>query len=280
MSKRYRYSVEFLCKIANISRSTYYFELNKKDKDIKNSDLIDKIKYIYYKHKRNYGVRRIYHELINSGVKVNHKKVQRLMKKNFLTAIKQPKKYHSYQGHVGAVADNLLMRNFKADKPNRKWTTDISQFSFSWGKCYLSPIMDMFNNEIIAYDLSTKPNFEQIERMLSNANLDNRDLSNLTIHSDQGWQYQNPRYVNILKTYGIKQSMSRKGNCYDNGIMESFFGVLKNEMFYSQEYSIKNFNEFKKIVESYIDYYNNERIKEKTNWMSPVQYRLNYECTS
>lgn len=260
--------------IAGLSRSTYYYELQKPDLDSKNKELVDNIKDIFDKHKGNYGVRRIYHTLLNMGIKVNHKKVQRIMRKYGLTARKHPQKYHSYQGHVGAVADNVLKRNFIAEEPNRKWTTDVSQFSFSWGKCYLSPIMDMYNNEIVGFDLAKSANFEQIERMLKSAGINSKDLSNLTFHSDQGWQYQNSRFVKTLKEHGITQSMSRKGNCMDNSIMESFFGVMKNEMFYGHESEYKSFDQFKKVVEEYIYYYNNERIKKKTGWMSPVQYRL------
>ena len=260
--------------ISGLSRSTYYYELHKQELDSKNKDIIQHIKDIFNKHKGNYGVRRVYHELLNMGIKINHKKVQRLMNKFHLTAKKHPQKYHSYQGHVGIVAGNVLKRDFIAEAPNRKWTTDVSQFSFSWGKCFLSPIMDMYNNEIVGFDLSKHANYEQIERMLASADLDSKDLSNLIIHSDQGWQYQNPRFVKTLKEHGITQSMSRKGNCMDNSIMESFFGIMKNEMFYGHENEYKDFNHFKMVVEEYIWYYNNVRIKRKSGWMSPVQFRL------
>lgn len=263
-----------LLTISGLSRSTYYYELQKQELDSKNIDIIQNIKDIFHKHKGNYGVRRVYHELLNMGIRINHKKVQRLMHKHHLTAKKHPQKYHSYQGHVGAVADNLLKRNFVAEAPNKKWTTDISQFSFSWGKCYLSPLMDMYNNEIVGFDLSKNANYEQIERMFLSAGINSKDLSKLIIHSDQGWQYQNPRFVQTLKEHGITQSMSRKGNCMDNSIMESFFGIMKNEMFYGHESEYKNFEQFKAVVEEYIKYYNNERIKMKSGWMSPVQYRI------
>ena len=262
--------------ISGLSKSTYYYELKDKNIDDKNVEIINYIKDIFNKHNGNYGVRRIYHDLLNNGLKINHKKVQRIMHKFHLSAKKHPQKYHSYQGHVGAVADNLIKRNFKADKPNQKWTTDVSQFSFSWGKCYLSPIMDMYNNEIVGYDLSKKANYKQIERMLASANIDSKELSGLTIHSDQGWQYQNPRFVQTLKEHHIKQSMSRKGNCMDNSIMESFFGIMKNEMFYGHESEYPNFNVFAAVVSDYINYYNSVRIKKKSGWMSPVQFRIQH----
>ena len=248
--------------------------MQKQGLDSKNIDIIQNIKDIFNKHKGNYGVRRIYHELLNMGIKINHKKVQRIMHKHHLSAKKHSQKYHSYQGHVGAVADNILKRNFLAKAPNNKWTTDVSQFSFGWGKCYLSPIMDMYNNEIVGFDLSRNANYEQIERMLLSAGIDSKDLTKLTIHSDQGWQYQNPRFVKTLKEHGITQSMSRKGNCMDNSIMESFFGIMKNEMLYGHESEYKSFEQFKEVVKEYIWYYNNVRIKKKSGWMSPVQYRI------
>ena len=248
--------------------------MQKQGLDSKNIDIIQNIKDIFNKHKGNYGVRRIYHELLNMGIKINHKKVQRIMHKHHLSAKKHSQKYHSYQGHVGAVADNILKRNFLAKAPNNKWTTDVSQFSFGWGKCYLSPIMDMYNNEIVGFDLSRNANYEQIERMLLSAGIDSKDLTKLTIHSDQGWQYQNPRFVKTLKEHGITQSMSRKGNCMDNSIMESFFGIMKNEMLYGHESEYRSFEQFKEVVKEYIWYYNNVRIKKKSGWMSPVQYRI------
>ncbi len=231
------------------------------------------IRVIFDRHKGRYGVRRIYHELVNTGHRVNHKKVQRLMHKMDLKG-KQPKqKYHSYKGEVGKIADNIISRNFKADKPDEKWTTDVSQFSLPFGKCYLSPILDMYTNEIISYDLSLHPNYEQIVNMLNRAFEDHPDLKGLIFHSDQGWQYQMKEYRKALEDKDIRQSMSRKGNCIDNCIMETFFGRMKNEMFYGHESEYKTFEQFYKAVEDYIYYYNNERIQSKTKWMPPVKYR-------
>lgn len=186
---------------------------------------------------------------------------------------KRPKeKYHSYKGNIGK-ADNIINRNFKANKPNQKWTTDVTQFNFPFGKCYLSPILDMYNDEIVSYNLSLHPNLEQITDMLDKAFAKYNDLSGLILHSDQGWQYQHQAYINKLKERGILQSMSRKGNCIDNSIMESFFGRLKNEMYYGLESKYKTFEEFSKAITEYINYFNNERIQFKTKWMSPVKYR-------
>ena len=192
---------------------------------------------------------------------------------------KRPKeKYHSYKGDVGKIADNLINRDFSTKAPLEKWTTDVSQFSFSWGKCYLSPILDMNTNEIISYDLSISPNLEQVKKMLDKAFRTFPDLRGVILHSDQGWQYQHAYFRDQLKKHGMIQSMSRKGNCYDNCIMETFFGRMKNEMFYGYEKEYSSFDEFQRAVKEYIDYYNNERIQAKTKWMPPAKYREASMC--
>lgn len=262
-----------------MSRSTYYFEISKKDAITeRNSAIMHDINEIFTSNKSRYGVRRVYQELLNRGYKVNHKRVQRLMHKAGLIGKRPKEKYHSYRGTVGKVADNLINRDFSTTAPLQKWTTDVSQFNFSWGKCYISPILDMNTNEIISYDLSTSPNLEQISRMLKRAFEKFPNLSGLIIHSDQGWQYQNAYYRNELKKRGIIQSMSRKGNCYDNCIMETFFGRLKNEMYYGCAKEYSSFEEFSIAIEEYIEYYNNKRIQAKTKWMPPVKYRIASMC--
>ena len=262
-----------------MSKSTYYFELKKVDAvKERNKELIDEIQEIFDYNKGRYGVRRIHRELVNRGYTVNHKRVQRLMHEKGLHGKRPREKYHSYKGDVGKIADNIIERDFNTTAPLQKWTTDVSQFSFSWGKCYISPILDMNTNEIISYDLSTSPNLEQISRMLNRAFDKFPSVEGLIFHSDQGWQYQHAYYRNILKEHGIIQSMSRKGNCYDNCIMETFFGRLKNEMYYGCEKAYASFEEFAKAVENYIEYYNNERIQAKTKWMPPVKYREASMC--
>ena len=262
-----------LLKAASLSRSTYYFEINKLDFDIKNQEIIDIIQSIFKENKNRYGVRRITAELVNRGYKINHKKVQRLMNKLGLKAIKPKIKYHSYMGQVGVVADNIINRDFKATKPNEKWTTDVSEFKCPFGKAYISPILDMFGTDIVAWDLSLSPNFEQTTRMLDEAFKKNPNLEGLIFHSDQGWQYQMRQYSEKLKEKGIIQSMSRKGNCIDNCIMETFFGTLKREMFYGHEQEFQTFEQLKQAIAEYIDYYNNKRIKGKTKWMPPAKFR-------
>lgn len=257
-----------------MARSSYYYYEKK-------HQLIDKYKLIkeliisiYHKHKGRYGYRRITNELQNKGIIINHKTVLKLMKTLGLKSIIRIKKYKSYRGENGKIAPNILERNFKASAPNQKWATDITEFNISGDKLYLSPIIDLFNQEIISYELTNRPVFSQVVTMLKKAFKKIPNNTNLILHSDQGWQYQMKQYQKLLKKKGIKQSMSRKGNCLDNAIIENFFGILKSEMFYTQK--IKSIEQLKKEIKQYIIYYNNKRIKSNLNKMSPIQYRAHY----
>ena len=257
-----------------LSKSTYYYEIGKTDKvQERNADITSEITTIFHEHKGRYGVRRVYQELMKRGFHVNHKRVQRIMNLLGLAGKRPKEKYHSYRGEVGKVADNIINRDFSTKKPLEKWTTDVSQFNLSWGKCYFSPILDMNSNEIISYNLSLSPNMEQIKDMLHKAFERFPSVKGLIMHSDQGWQYQHETYRKELQKYGVVQSMSRKGNCYDNCIMETFFGRLKNEMFYGFELEYTSFESFSAAIDEYIDYYNNRRIQAKTKWMPPSKFR-------
>ena len=274
-----------LLSVAGLPKSTYFYEAGRRDFDAKNADLIKRIEGIFASSKGRYGVRRVTAELCSAGIAANHKKVQRLMAKLGLSAKRKTVHYNSYRGNVGKVADDLIITEYvrkdgqihhKSDSscpgPNRKWTTDVSQFAFPWGKCYLSPIKDMYDGRIVAYDLSLRADMSQAKRMLERAFSLGYDLRGLIFHSDQGWQYQQTWYVKQLKDKGILQSMSRKGNCLDNCIMESFFGTMKNEMFYGHESEYGSFESFKKAVDEYIAWYNVTRIryqKGMEKWMPP-----------
>ena len=181
------------------------------------------------------------------------------------------KKYRSYKGEVGKIAPNLLERNFKATKPNEKWVTDITEFSMFGQKLYLSPILDLFNREIVSYSITDRPIYSQVQEMLEKAFTKNPNLEGLVLHSDQGWQYQMKVYQAQLKERGIQQSMSRKGNCLDNSVMENFFGLLKSELLYLQDF--KDIENFKKELEDYINWYNTKRIKNKLKGLSPIKYK-------
>lgn len=227
---------------------------------------------IYHENQGRYGYRRITLELKNRGYCINHKTVQRLMKELHLKCMVRIKKYRSYKGEIGKIAPNLIQRDFNTDAPNQKWTTDITEFALFGTKLYLSPILDMYNGEIISYSISERPVLGQVMDMLDKAFEKIPDNTDLIFHSDQGWQYQHKQYQQRLKEKGIRQSMSRKGNCLDNSVMENFFGLLKSELLYLREFC--SIEEFKVELEKYIDYYNNKRIKSKLKGLSPVQYRI------
>lgn len=211
-------------------------------------------------------------ELHNRGYRINHKTVQRLMKVLGLKCLVRIKKYRSYKGETGKIAPNIIERDFNATEPNQKWATDITEFSLFGSKMYLSPILDMYNGEIVSYTISRSPVLKQVMDMLDKAFSKIPDDTNLILHSDQGWQYQHKMYQKRLKEKGIRQSMSRKGNCLDNAVMENFFGLLKSELLYLREFS--SMDEFKNELIKYIDYYNNKRIKSKLKGLSPIQYRI------
>ena len=269
------FSLDILLKIIKLARSTYYYHLKQLDQSDKDDQVKAEIQLIYTEHKGNYGYRRMTLELRNRGFVVNHKKVQRLMKALGLTArIRRKRKYSSYQGEVGKKADNLIQRQFEATKPMQRCYTDVTEFAIpaSSQKLYLSPVLDGFNSEIISYNLSTSPNLVQMKAMLEQAFTANH-YENTILHSDQGWQYQHDFYHHFLKNKGIQPSMSRKGNSPDNGMMESFFGILKSEMFYGYENTFQSLEHLEQAIVDYIDYYNNKRIKVKLKGLSPVQYR-------
>jgi transposase InsO family protein len=268
---RHKYAVSKLLKTAEMPRSTYYYYVKRLNKEDKYKEIKEKIREIYDFHKGRYGYRRITMELRNQGMVINHKTVMRLMKETGLFCRVRMKKYRPYRGEAGKIAPNLLERNFKAEKPNEKWVTDVTQFSLFGQKIYLSPIIDLHNSEVVSYDLSFRADFAQVMRMLDSALTKLPDNTGLILHSDQGWQYQMREYQARLKEKGIIQSMSRKGNCFDNAAAENFFSLLKTELIYIMEFH--SLDEFIKELNDYIYYYNNHRIKLRFG-LSPVQYRL------
>ncbi|MDE5567992.1 MAG: IS3 family transposase, partial [Muribaculaceae bacterium] len=202
---------------------------------------------------------------------INHKTVQKLMQSMGLKSQIRKVRYRSYKGTVGKTAPNIINRNFTASAPNQKWATDITQINIGNTKLYLSSILDMYNGEIISYNISKSPNLEQVCDMLDKAFAKYDNLDGLIIHSDQGWQYQHYGYRQRLKQRNITQSMSRKGNCLDNAMAENFFGIMKSELLYAETFESPE--AFIKALDEYIDYYNNKRIKSRLKGKSPVKYR-------
>ncbi|MGR2826129.1 IS3 family transposase [Acinetobacter sp. 1124_18A] len=266
------YPLKLLLSIAKIARSTYFYHIKALRSNDKYTELKQKIKSIYHKHKGCYGYRRITLALKSIGIMINHKCVYRLMKTMGLKSRIRALKYRSYKsGCVGMVADNILQRQFKANRPNQKWATDVTEFNVNDEKLYLSPVIDLFNGEIITFRIQRKLNYELVKEMLIHALAKLKRHEKPILHSDQGWQYQMAHYQQQLKQHGLIQSMSRKGNCLDNAVIESFFGILKSECFHGEKF--QSIDELEKTIQEYIHYYNHERIKVKLQGLSPVQYR-------
>ena len=254
-----------------MARSVFYYHLKRLKAADKYAQEKEMIKSIFHEHKGRYGYRRVTAEMRNRGFVINHKTVQRLMGEMCLKSKIRQVRYRSYKGEVGKIAPNIIARDFAADAPNRKWATDVTQINIGATKLYLSPILDMFNGEIISYNLSKSPNLEQIYDMLDKAFAKFDNLDGLILHSDQGWQYQHFGYRQRLADHHITQSMSRKGNCLDNAMAENFFGIMKSELLYAEQF--ESTEAFMKALDEYIDYYNNKRIKARLKGKSPVQYR-------
>lgn len=268
---RQDHDLAVLLKVSGLSRSTFYYQAKAQRAGDKCASLKASIRAVYERHQGRYGYRRITAELRNEGSAVNHKAVQRLMQVLGIKSLVRPKKYRSYRGGSNANVINVLQRQFQAAKPNQKWVTDVTEFNIRGDKLYLSPVMDLYNGEIVAYEMQRRPHFPLVSHMLKKA------LSKLSaedaplLHSDQGWQYQLPAYRRQLTLRGLTQSMSRKGNCLDNAAMESFFGTLKSEFFYMNRFD--SVEQLQAGIRHYIHYYNHQRIKLKLKGLSPVQYR-------
>ena len=286
------YPLKHLLMVSGLSKSTYeYYKTSKhlnyiRRKKEEDERILAIITPVFEHHKSRYGYRRIMLANLEGLEGYGHNRIQRVMSENGLKA-KQGSNghYHSYKGDNGESKENLLLhkeidelehkakyiRDFDASKPNEKWTTDVSEFKSDEGKVYLSPILDMFDGSIVSHDISISPDFNQTKRMVDKAFKSNPNLEGLIFHSDQGWQYQMKPYQQWLKDKGIKQSFSRKGNCMDNSLMENFFGIMKNEMYYG--YHFKTRAELIAAMEEYITYYNTERINVKRKGLSPLAYR-------
>lgn len=265
------FSIQHLLKATGLAKSVYYYHCKALRQASPDKALQSQITQLYHEHKGRYGYRRITMSLRLSGVNINHKRVQRLMDELGLKSKVRPKRYTSYKGDVGKIAPDLVQREFTADKPNQKWVTDVTEFKVGEQKVYLSPVIDLFNQEVVSYEVSKSVKLSLVTDMLKKATVKLGLHETPIVHSDQGWQYQNRLYQQLLKEKGLKQSMSRKGNCLDNAVAENFFGILKTEMYHNEVF--KNADELIETIKEYIDYYNNKRIKLKLKGLSPIEYR-------
>ena len=257
-----------------MARSTFYY--NHKPKRDKWAVERQRIAELYHLNRGRYGYRRLTLAMRNEGYLISGKTVRRLMAEAGLKCQVRIKKYKSYKGEVGKIAPNLLERNFVSDAPHKKLVTDVTEFHLFGIKIYLSPVLDLYNSELISYTIYRHPVLNMVKDMITSTVAVIGSHTNAILHSDQGWHYQHKDYQKMLKDNNIIQSMSRRGNCLDNAVMENFFGLLKSELLYLQKFD--SVEHFLKELDEYLRYYNENRIKKKLNGMSPVQYRThNYK---
>lgn len=266
------YPVAELCKLFRVSRSGFYAyrKRSSQDKDRVIKEFIQKI---YNKYEGKYGYRQTQLFLLQDHkIWVNHKKVLRLMQEMGLRSRVRRKHRCNYVSSIGArVVENLLQRNFHASLPNQKWVTDVTQYRIGDTWLYLSAVKDLFNNEIVAYHLAQRNDNDLVLQTFKKAFLNKEDMSGLIVHSDQGFQYTSYAYHDMLPKVGAQISMSRRGNCYDNASMESFFSHLKTEALYP--YDIRTVDEAQRRIEEYIHFYNSTRPQRKLNKLTPIEYR-------
>ncbi|WP_461215724.1 IS3 family transposase [Lacticaseibacillus sp. GG6-2] len=274
-SLRSQYDFKALLKALNLPRATYYDRLKRNQREDKYTGVKAFIKACYYGSEETYGYRRIHDEAAKHGFHYAEESFRRLMSDMGLKVTvysTRTSKYHSYKGRVGKVASNILNQQFDAKQPLTVFHTDVTQvrlYNGEWG--YISSITDEASREVVAAIVSSSPNKALIHATLDELQDHLKDGLKPILHSDQGWQYQMPDYQQRLKAMNITQSMSRKGNCHDNAPIESFFSLLKRECL--NRYQINSLTDLRKLVNSYVDWFNNVRISRNKNDLTPVEYR-------
>lgn len=266
------YSLDVLLQVAGLARSTFFYHQARLAQPDPQADLKAAIRDAFKETKGRYGHRRIHTTLTRKGWQVAKKTVLKLMRQlGLVCQVRRKRRYNSYRGEIGKIAPNLLDRDFTADAPNRKWVTDVTEFRIGEDKLYLSPVMDLFDRQIIAYSIGASPNLELTNSALRDAIGTLGAGQHPLVHSDQGFHYQHASWRHLLDHAGAIQSMSRKGNCLDNAVIESFFGHLKEELF--QHTTFLTTDALHIALDEYLHWYNTERIMTKHKGLSPVQYR-------
>ena len=264
-----KYSISEMCRFFDVSRSGYYDYVKRMGIHAKDLPLAEKIKECQIKNGKTYGYRRVHIWLEKQGIHHDPKTILRVMQKYNLLSVIRRKRYRNYGEHIHRYP-NLLNRDFKADRPNQKWVTDISYIKTGQGTLYLSVIRDLYDNSIVAYKTGTEQNVNLVLRTIKAAKRKEKITAELQLHSDQGFQYTSQAYFNLTKSYGIIPSMSRRGNPYDNAMAENFFSILKTECIYRTK--LRTYEEARLLIGQYIHFYNNERIQLKTK-LTPLEKR-------
>ena len=267
-----KYSISDMCRILGVSRSGYYGFVKRMDKTARDLELSERIRECQQETKQTYGYRRVAIWLERKGIHHNPKTILRVMNKYSLLSVVRRRKYCNYSQALHRY-DNLLNRDFHADRPNQKWVTDISYIKTAQGFLYLSIIRDLYDRSIVAYRTSTVQNINLVLNTIKAAKKKEKGTGELQLHSDQGFQYTSQPYFNLTKSYHITPSMSRRGNPYDNALAENFFSILKTECIYRTK--IKTFIEARQLIDDYIYFYNHQRIQLKTK-LTPFELRSQF----
>ena len=269
-----RYSLPLLLQKMQISKSSYYYQEHSMLKVDKYAIIRNRIKELFIENSGRYGYRRIHALLRREDIIISEKIVRRIMKEEQLVVkIKRTRKYNSYQGEISPAVDNIINRVFSANKPNEKWLTDITEFAIPAGKVYLSPIVDCFDGLLVTWTIGTSPDAMLVNSMLENATKALLPEEKPIVHSDRGVHYRWPGWISIMESNGLTRSMSKKGCSPDNSACEGVFGRIKNEMFYNSDWSGVNISEFINILNNYLHWYNEKRIKKSLGYLSPIEYR-------
>lgn len=264
--------LEDLLVAAGLARSTYFYHQRRLTAVDKHAELRQAIGEIFERANRRYGYRRVHAHLRRQGWVVNHKLVYKLMDELGLKVkVRVKKTYNSYKATVSHIAKNVLDRQFTPDKPNMAWVSDVTEFRVAGRKVYLSPIMDLHDRSIISHRISTSPTTTFTAESLRDAIEQQSPGRGLLVHTDQGFQYQHSSWRDLIESIGGVQSMSRKGNCYDNAVMENFFGHVKTEMYHGESFA--NLEQFYQAIDDYIHWYNNDRIQQRLKGLTPMEYR-------
>ncbi len=269
---RDKYKISEMCRFFNVSRSGYYKYLNRKDIPDRDLPLANKIEECQNINHKTYGYRRVHIWLERQGIYCNPKTILRIMQKYNLLSVVRRKRFHYCSQYLHRYP-NALNREFNADRPNQKWVTDISYIKTSQGFLYLSIIRDLYDNSIVAYKTAKDQSIKLVLDTIKAAKRKEKVTGELQLHSDQGFQYTSHAYFNLTQSYGIKQSMSRRGNPYDNALAENFFSILKTECI--RRVKLKTYEQASLLIGEYINYYNNYRIQTKTK-LTPLEKRCQY----
>lgn len=258
--------------MAGLSRSTFFYHQARLERSDPHEDLKDAITRVFHDAHGRYGHRRVHHVLVQEGRQVAKKTVLKLMRELGLAChVRRRRPYRAWGGKVATIADNVMHQDFTADAPNRKWVTDVTEFRVADQRVYLSPVMDLFDHQIIAFTIGTSPSLSLTNTCLDQA-LDTQDVApGLIVHTDQGFQYQHASWGRRLAAVGAVASMSRRGNCYDNAVIENFFGHLKTEAIYHDRPATTE--ALTNTLTEYIHWWNTTRVHTRIEGLSPVQYR-------